>query len=1316
MIHILEEVVVHEVVLEGMLGSQIPVVVHKGSQVALVDTGATRSCINFDVYKQIRKSCTLQPVKVRVRGATGTSLDPIGIVKIPVEIGPKHFEQTFIVCKALQRSMILGLDFLQGYNITIKFTRTGAALLSANNECIMEIEVGQSPLPPVMISGTTEVPSRTLVVLETNVDVHKFGGNMYYDVVPHKHWVDTYPNLILLPMSYYTPRSGTQKVPVMLLNLGEEDEQLNRGDVIAFLQEISLEVCDIQTETVYRQRMDIHPEDLPAKEATKITRGEPKENKEKIKKGAPEELEVDRRFLVSPADIEVHRKVDLEDAIVSEEIKQAFLRICEQFDDIFSRNSGDIGKTTLVTMDIPTGDNPPLVQKPYTLPLKHADWVEQELETLENAGVIIRSISPWASPIVIVPKKSHPDEPPRRRMCVDYRALNALLPPVQKAYSKAKGVLSLVPLPKIDQIYARLIGSTIYSTLDLRSGYHHIALSDESQPKTAFVTPMGKFHFTKVPFGLAQAPAYFQRLIDEVLVGLPFSFGYLDDILIYSGDPERHLDHIQVVFGRLRMAQLKLKASKCNFLKKHIQYLGHLVSSEGIKPLEEKLQAMKDMPAPTNPKEVRQFLGLTGYYRKFVPRYSDIAKPLTNLTRKEEPFVWTEKCESSFQFLKQKLMESPILRYPDPNLKYILFTDASKYAWAGVLTQEYETEMEDGLKVYKHPITYVSGLFKGSQLNWAALTKEAYAIYMCYKKLSFYLQDGDVLVYSDHLPLQKFLEKNTLNSKVNNWGIEMESCKMKIEHIAGIKNTLADTLSRLVEINPDIQQPPEPYGQEFGYSVFEQLPNVQVNTIKVNLGGEEGEEYSWPTEEVEIMSLELPDQQIRELQAQDKFIQNILLQLEKGNLKVGEPYYTEDGILYRYILDFGKTFEAIVVPKALIQTVLKLAHDHLGHNGSTRTYTTIKRLYYWKGIKQTVEKYVKNCGVCRKRNVVVMKYQKLHFMVPQSPMEFLSLDTIGEFHPPSSKGHRYALTAICMLTGFTFCIPMKTKSAEDIVNAYTLNIFTKFGGSTKMLTDNGTEFKNELFEEVSTRLGVKYKPFAPPYHPQSNGRIEGFHRFLKSTIAKHISQRIEWDDLVNMACAAYNFLPNEHSGESPFFLMFGRDPIMPLNQLLKPRIRYMGDSQGLLSLEALQNVYQVAAKNIQLAREKWDKRSDKILKVPVTSGTRVMIKDHTAGPWDPKYIGDYRVVKSYATQVDLRPVVGGKIRKAHITDIKYVLPADQVISEIPDPSKFGRMATLTMNPNKIPDLNWNWGVMHKVKPTDTLTTNVQEIKLSTSIS
>ena len=344
----------------------------------------------------------------------------------------------------------------------------------------------------------------------------------------------------------------------------------------------------------------------------------------------------------------------------------------------------------------------------------------ERIRNIRKAGVIVRSVSSWASPIVVVPKRSVPGEPPKRRLCVDYRAVNSLLPPVKKAFSKAKGVLMLVPLPKIDEIYARLKGSRVYSTFHMKSGYYYMALTGKARPKMALVSAYGKWELKRCPFGMAQAPAYFQRLVNKVLSGLDFAFGYLHDILVFSLDMATHLQYLRCLFKRLRAADLKLKEIKCNFLKKkHIQYLGHIVSGEGITPLPEKLSSIKRMLLPKTSKEVKKFLGLIGYYRKFVPRFSDIARPLNALTKKNTEFKWTQQCPDSFELLKTSLMTDPILTYPDPSHPYVLFTDASKYAWVCVLTWEKMHTIGEKETKILHPITYMSGLFRGSKLNWA---------------------------------------------------------------------------------------------------------------------------------------------------------------------------------------------------------------------------------------------------------------------------------------------------------------------------------------------------------------------------------------------------------------------------------------------------------------------------------------------------------------------------------------------------------------------------------------------------------------------
>ena len=1113
-----------------------------------------------------------------------------------------------------------------------------------------------------------------IVTAKANMQLQDQGRVFEVNATPS--FMDKHPSMITLPVLHKTDQETRENVPYLLINLSMEDEEIEKGEELAVMRVCPYQLNEIETEQTDEEEINNIEEDEIFEQCDMFD----------------DKTEVDKKFITSPAQIESQRKLKLQNAPITDEDRSNFKELCNKYTDIFSRSSEDIGHTPLLKMDIDTGDSPPVCQRPYSLPLKHVEWVTKELEILEKAGVISRSVSPWASPIVIVPKKSEPGEPPRRRMCVDYRVLNSLLPPVNKAHSKAKGILTLVPLPKIDEIYAQLKGSKVYSAIDMRSGYFHLGLSNDAKPKTAFVPggPHGaKYEFNRCPFGLSQAPAYFQRLIHEVLKGITFAFGYLDDILIFSPDNKTHLEHLEVVFERLREADLKLKASKCNFFKKHIHYLGHLVSGEGIEPLPEKLEAVRKMPPPTTPKEVRQFLGLVGYYRKFVPKFADIARPLTNLTKLDIPYEWTTRCQEAFEFLKEMLLKEPILKYPDPSKPYTLFTDASKFAWACVLTQEYEHEFDGKKRKILHPITYMSGLFKGSQVNWATLTKEAYAIYVSVKKLDHYIQDAEVTLRSDHLPLKSFLQKNTLNTKVNNWAIDITSrCRnIQFEYIKGIKNTLADTMSRLIEITPEIEQEPEPPGQEFGYDIFETLEPIETTTHYINELKEEIQIKHEAIPDDLLPIVDLTESQLEDIQMKDKFIKNIVNRLIARQQPEGKPYYLEGKLLKKYIYDNKQRFEVTVVSPNCAPLLLNLAHDQLGHNGTARTYMLLKRTYYWKGMKTDISNYVKQCKLCQKQNILPVKYVSGHFSAPMAPMEFISMDLIGDF-TPSSKGNKYALTVICMLTGYTFCIPIPSKKASDVITAYIDNVYSKFGGSKKILSDNGTEFKNQLFEKIAKELGVEFKCYTAPYHPQSNGRIEGFHHFLKSCMTKHISTTMEWDQVVHLATAAYNFFPNEHSKESPFFLMFGRDPRVPLNTLLTPKIRYMGTEENILSLEALQRIYHLVAENLKIAKERLHK-NQQAYPTKLKTEDMVMIKTHAEGQFQPIYKGYYRIVSFKGNQVQVIPVEGGKPHLVHITDVKYIMPVDSIIPHLPLPNQFGRMSKYNLNPKNIPDLKWN---------------------------
>ena len=578
--HRRQDLFVNSVTVGSAIGATIPTTFGQTKCNVLIDTEATKSCMSQAYYQQLMLSATRTIQNCNIRSA---NLCPIGITECEFKIETKEYKNDFIVCKNLVRPCILGTDFLRKHGIWTGWSPTGKVQLISQQKFLVESLEVLMKGPMIHNRQGINIPGRNLAVVSVLLNSEALQENQVYEVKPNILLTNEYPNLIVFPMLHLVRKEKYKTIPVALINLNEDDTIfLKKGEILGCLEPSPIEV----TEIIQEKHNNIGEED--------------------------ESIPLEKKFITSPAEVNTHRKIQLQDAEVTEKYREKFKLLCKEFEDIFSKDSTDIGRTPLITMDIDTGDSPPICQRPYNLPLKHREWVQKELETLERAGVIVRSISSWASPIVVVPKKTEPGEPPRRRLCVDYRVINSLLPEVQKAYSKAKGVLTLVPLPQIDHIYARLRGSQIFSTFDLRSGYHHMELSPEARAKSAFVTPLDKFEFTRCPFGLSQAPAYFQRLMNQVIKGLPFAFVYLDDVLIHSPDIGTHLKHIRILFQRLREADLKLKDSKCNYFKTHVQYLGHLVSGNGIRPLPEKLESVKKNASTCHPKRSKTISGIGG--------------------------------------------------------------------------------------------------------------------------------------------------------------------------------------------------------------------------------------------------------------------------------------------------------------------------------------------------------------------------------------------------------------------------------------------------------------------------------------------------------------------------------------------------------------------------------------------------------------------------------------------------------------------------------------------------------------------------------
>ena len=444
-----------------------------------------------------------------------------------------------------------------------------------------------------------------------------------------------------------------------------------------------------------------------------------------------------------------------------------------RFGSIISRSSTDVGRTKLHTLDMQVMEGSPVFMKQYTIPLKYQNFIDDETKRLEEAGLISRSLSNWSAPCMVVPKKQDPDNPHevQLRMVIDYRQLNKriITSRAPDRNGKIGKVISNYPIPTMESLLTRLEGCKYFSILDLRSGYHHIGLSKQSKPLTAFTTHSGKFQWNVLPFGIGIGVQTFSFVINKAIGHCSnFAANYLDDIIVFSRNTEDHMEHLEKIFEALQVADLKIKVSKCKFFKKHVSYLGFLIGETGIYCDRSKVSTINKITTPTSIEEVRQFNRMCSYYCKFISHYSDISKCFNDMTRKGATFNWTKECDAAFKLLKEKLMEDPVLISPQVDKDYVIHCNASKYGYSGILQQT--RPGTGGLA----PVAYFSGNFDKTQVKWNITEKEAYAIYKSVKKFAFYITGSKTMVFSDHKPLKNFFEGGMNITKLDRWSLELQ--------------------------------------------------------------------------------------------------------------------------------------------------------------------------------------------------------------------------------------------------------------------------------------------------------------------------------------------------------------------------------------------------------------------------------------------------------------------------------------------------------------------------------------------------------------
>lgn len=473
---------------------------------------------------------------------------------------------------------------------------------------------------------------------------------------------------------------------------------------------------------------------------------------------------------------EIHKLIRREH--LNKEENESLNKVIDEFPDIFYIEGDPLTFTSHTKHRIPTTSEVPIHTKTYRFPQIHEQEVKTQVKKLLEQNIIRPSTSPWTSPIWIVPKKIDASGKRKWRMVIDYRKLNEVT--IGDSY----------PLPNITDILDKLGHSKYFTTLDLASGFHQIELNPQDVSKTAFSTPYGHYEFLRMPFGLKSAPATFQRVMDNILYGLQGErcFVYLDDIVVFASSLQEHEEKLREVFSRLDAFHLKIQPDKCEFLRHEVAYLGHVISSEGVKPNPEKTTAVKNFPIPKSCKDIKAFLGLTGYYRRFIANFSNITKPLTSLLKKDVPFVWGESQEKAFNECKRLLTSSPILQYPDFNKEFILTTDASIHAIGAVLSQG-----DIGKDL---PIAYASRTLNKAESNYSTIERELLAIVWAVKHFRPYLFGRKFTIVTDHKPLTWLFSVKDPGSRLVRWRLKLEEFEYNIVYKSGKSNTNADALSR----------------------------------------------------------------------------------------------------------------------------------------------------------------------------------------------------------------------------------------------------------------------------------------------------------------------------------------------------------------------------------------------------------------------------------------------------------------------------------------------------------------------------------------
>jgi hypothetical protein len=750
----------------------------------------------------------------------------------------------------------------------------------------------------------------------------------------------------------------------------------------------------------------------------------------------------------------------------------------------FQDSSETLGCTDVIKHRIVT-DSPPIKSRYYPVSPVVQREIDKQLQQMLEQDVIEKSNSPWSSPILLVKKKDG-----TYRFCVDFRKLNAVT--AKDSY----------PIPYVSHTLDKLRDSKYLTTLDIKSAYWQIKMADESKQFTAFTVPnRGLYQFKRLPFGLHNAPATFQRCIDLVIGHdlEPNVFVYLDDVIVVTKTFEEHVKILEDVLLRLGKAGFTLNRDKCKFCVPELKYLGYVVNENGLTVDPDKVQAIIDIPTPRTTKEIRRIIGMASWYRRFSPNFSTLMAPICALLRKNSKIQWTPHCDQAFDKLKELLVSAPILNCPDFDLSFSLQTDASDFGLGAVLTEM----TSDGEKV----ICYISRSLEKRERAFSTTEKECLAVLWAIEKLRPYLEGIPFTVITDHHSLTWLHNLKDPHGRLARWAIRLQQYDFKILHRKGKEHVVPDTLSRSVPV----VDPVEP-------------PDTPSDTC-------------------------------------DKWYLDLHRKIASRPARY--PAFTiKDGKIFKYLKSSHVTVSnngwKEVVPRERRKALLSEHHDSAtaGHVGIAKTHSRLANLYYWPKMRQDVSRHVSKCKICLwvKTPNQAPAGLMLTPKPPGQPWENIATDIFGPL-PRSTSGYSYILVVLDLFSKFPLLFPLRKATAPAVAKHLEDDVFLMFGAPSSIRCDNGSQFRSRELKNLAQKYGTKLS-LNPRYHPQCNPS-ERTNRTMKAmiraTLASHAdsNQRV-WDkDLGKIACALRTS-KSDTTGFTPYFVNFGREIILSGDQHQKP--------------------------------------------------------------------------------------------------------------------------------------------------------------------